>query len=167
MSAYIVEKNVVLFLVAAMQTRSIGHGSFSWYHGGNTRSLGCTDTEAAADVANLLWRENMRSVSARYPNESSGTLPGGGDNEAVTAADFQHCFDRIEPVQVLKACDCFAYQSCESDDWEETEVFSIVEALRSRAISALPGYDDAIWGAPQINRGVISLSALAGQRGRR
>ena len=41
------------------------------------------DQEALANCyADILYRENVRSVQARYPNESLETLPGPVDNNA-------------------------------------------------------------------------------------
>lgn len=163
MSAYIVNKSHILFLVQAMTSNTIQqHGlTFRWYHGGEGKQLNYGEDSNAADIANLLWRENIKSVSARYPNESSETLPGPLEHETITARDFRHTFDSINPVQVLKACDCLEYQSCEHDGWIESEAHTILNRLRRDAIHALHGYDDAEWGAPEINRNGIRLSSLA------
>jgi len=40
------------------------------------------------------------------------------------------------------------YQSCEHDGWESSKAKAIVDALRSSAWHALPGYEDAAWGPP-------------------
>ena len=50
------------------------------------------------------------------------------------------------PVEIIKLCDCYDYQSCETRDWETTEAFAICAALRAAAIDSLPGYEDAPWG---------------------
>lgn len=52
-------------------------------------------------------------------------------------------------VQVLKSCDCLEYQSCENDDYEKSIAAKIINSIRTHAIHALPGYDDAAWGAPE------------------
>lgn len=100
----------------------------------------------------MLWRENIKSVSHRYPHESSATLPGPRDCEfVITESDFGCVllWDHFDPAQVLKACDCFEYQSCEHDEWESSEAHAFIQSLRSSAWHALPEYDGAEWGAPK------------------
>jgi hypothetical protein len=167
MSAYICDKRHILYLVESAMSHQLNGcgGPFHWYQESNPSrwgELGNTDYKQAADVANMLWRENVKSVSARYPNESSGTLPGPTDGPYVIwEGDFETtCFETFDPVQVIKSCDCFDYQSCEHDDWKESEAHAFIEALRSRAWHALKGYDQAEWGAPKAMAGVISLSAM-------
>lgn len=168
MSAYIVEKNHVLYLVCAALSRATRYNSngFSWYHAGTRHEIGDGDVSAMAETANMLWRENIKSVSARYPHESSATLPGTRAADfIVTEADFPACCHSFDPVQVLKACNCFDYQSCEHDEWRESLACAFIQALKEKMMRALPTYDDAEWGAPTADcwqmRNVISLSALA------
>ncbi len=56
---------------------------------------------------------------------------------------------------------CLDYQSCEHPGWEASESHSFLESLKSAAVSALPGMDAAKWGAPDPQKGVVSLSNLA------
>jgi hypothetical protein len=164
MSAYIVEKHHITFLIAAALSRRIcSHGeTFRWYHNGQSHELPGGDYKRAAEVANMLWRENIISVGERYPNESSARLPGPrNETFLVEPHDIGRLFEVIDPVQVLKSCSCYEYQSCEHDGWETSEALSFIAALRSRSISVLPGYDAAIWGAPEpMSRNVVRLSDL-------
>jgi hypothetical protein len=99
----------------------------------------------------MLWLENIKSVSHRYPNESSGTLPGPiRENFVIMATDIPACLAEFKPVQVFKSCDCYAYQTCEHDEWEASEAHTFIQSLRNSAWHALPGYDDAEWGAPEL-----------------
>lgn len=127
----------------------------SWYWNGDRHEL----TRLTADrVGQMLLTENVRSVDYRYPGGEDlpgryvmATLPGF-DVEVrapeylqpytFTASPHRHW----KPVEILKAIDCFEYQSCETDDWRETEAYAFCQALRSRMIDQLPGYDDAPWG---------------------
>ena len=154
MSAYIVGKDHILYLLAAMVSRRICPHGFYWFHGGRTTEPLAADMDKAAELANALWLENIRSVSARYPGESSGTLPGPGcGSYVILATDFsRNRWQEMDPVQVLKAIDAYAYQSCEHDGWESSEAHAICEALRHRAIQALPGYEEAEWGAPAVRK---------------
>jgi hypothetical protein len=168
MSAYIVDKEHVLYLVEAAMSRRIGGGAFYWMWGNPTQSakLGCTDYERAVEVANMLWRENIKSVGTRYEG-SSATLPGPKGGEfVITRADFQGVrWLQFNAVQVIKACDCFNYQSCEhGDEWEASEAKAFIDSLRASAWRELPGYDEAEWGAPAVYenaRNCVSLTELA------
>jgi hypothetical protein len=151
MSAYIVDRNHILYLLASAVSPVITpHGRLAWFHEGEWSEVHPGDLERTADVANMLWRENIASVSARYPNESSATLPGPCNEDCVIRpADFPHSFGPFNPVQVIKSCDCYEYQSCEHDGWKTSEASAFISALRTAAQSALPGYDEAAWGAPR------------------
>lgn len=145
MSAYIVDREHVSYLVhAAMSRRIVGGHSPLYWNGGK---LACGDYEEARRVGQMLWDECIRSVSYRYPNESRDTLPGpiGETFEYEHGPDMWQDFD---PVQVLKALRCYAYQSCEHPEWRASEAHAFCKALEAHAISALPGYEEAVWGSP-------------------
>lgn len=158
MSAFICDKAHIVYLVTAAMSRSLNHyGSFSWYFPDATQPCGkqrgelaCNDYEKAAEIANMLWRENIKSVSYRYPGESSDTLPGPvGGNFVITERDICVFHPPIDPVQVLKSCDCYGYQTCEHPEWESSEAYAFIDSLRHHAWSSLPGYDAANWGGPR------------------
>jgi hypothetical protein len=52
---------------------------------------------------------------------------------------------RLNPVSILKLCDCLEYQSCETEDYNETVAYRLLNVIRRAAIRILPGYDDAKW----------------------
>lgn len=168
MSAYIVDKNHITYLIAAaLSPRILNNSScFRWYHSHVWHELPKGDYDRAAEVGNLLWCENIKSVSHRYQNESSDTLPGTKESSyVVTPRDINRLFESFDPVQVIKACHCLSYQSCEHEEWEASEAHAFVEALESAAVRVLPGYDQAEWGAPEpMAKTVVSLSGLAKRR---
>jgi hypothetical protein len=85
-------------------------------------------------LGQVLMEQNYRSINTRY-------------NEKTAAPKFADDWNTsADPVVILKACDCYDYQSCETDDYEQTEAYVIVQAIRHRNISRLPGYDKAPWG---------------------
>lgn len=166
MSAYICDKNHILYLVnsAVRVARRGPHDiRFGWFHGGDWHHLTHMDPEALSEAANMLWRENIKSVSYRYPNESSATLPGPRNPGIITADDFGGCND--EPLsipQIFKSADCYWYQTCEHPDAEESEALAFIQALRRASWHALPGYEDAEWGAPKpIDRDAIKARIRA------
>jgi len=170
MSAYLCKRNHFVYLVAAAMSPNIGCFTVRWHWGADYAQRGelrVADFETAADVANMLIRENLASVSFRYAGDkTSDTLPSAGDCSAVTAADF-HDFHEFQAVQVLKAINCLDYQSCEHPGWRTSEARAFLDALQSAAIDALPGYDAAEWGAPEPKPNMICLSALMRRKGGR
>ena len=144
MSAYMVERDHVKYLTdAARQYRVLSIMD----------SFGNDDAQAAR-FAQLLWDENRKSILYRYPdcNEDGAHLPGSieDDDNGFIFGDWPHGMPpRLDPVQVIKACDCYAYQSCEHPGWESSHAKKMVDSIASAACSHLPGYDDAAWGAPR------------------
>jgi hypothetical protein len=162
MSAYIVSRGHIAYLVEA--GRRWGTGSpavcrpLQWYGGrsqyafegagGNTPP---PRQRNAAEVGQMLWDENIRSIHARYP-DTVGNLanaPGiTGENYRYRAHSITSSTRLIAPdiAGVVMACRCFAYQACETDDWEQSEAHGYIEALKDRALERLS--KDAHWGAP-------------------
>ncbi len=148
MSAYIVDLDHIAYLVQAGTARALGmdHSTLSWVwnidrEAGtyDRETLRCGDLEQNQRVGQMLCDENAKSVAFRYPNH------------AIVALKYSHSvppFARFDPVQVIKACDCYEYQSCEHTGWLTSEARAYIDALRSLAWTSLPGYDDAAWGAP-------------------
>lgn len=111
-----------------------------------------------------LWAENHRSVNCRYGEDSEPPGYPAPTAEVV-----------LDPVVVVKAIDCFAYQSCEHAGWDASRAADYCARLRVPALSGLlqepgdpagrcfpVGYDDAPWGIDDL------AQALAGvvRRGR-
>lgn len=85
------------------------------------------------DIAKVLYDANVESLQACY-------------GERVEIAPFR--FEVVElpsAVQVIKACHCFAYQSCEFDGWRDSMACRLLEAIEGNALQHLPGYAEADW----------------------
>lgn len=98
------------------------------------------------ELGQLLLRENVRSVTTRYPNDSADDLPGPINQKRVWRYSYKpvpHAM--MQPAWVVKSCDCLDYQSCETDDWRETAAYLVLQAIRESAVNALIP-DDAPWG---------------------
>jgi hypothetical protein len=101
------------------------------------------DRTNASEIGAILLTENERSVGHRYGDDDD--LPGSGEGA--------YQFRRFEPflmmpvgkqaLTVLKACDCFDYQACETDDYEASLAYRIIDAIRGAAIRRLSGYEGA------------------------
>lgn len=87
-------------------------------------------------VAAVLYAENVRSVNSRYRQSD----PAHGH---LYTCNPQHA--RLSAVAILAALDCYEYQACECDDWDQSEACAIVHAARRDAIRALPGYESQPW----------------------
>jgi hypothetical protein len=55
----------------------------------------------------------------------------------------QSAYATLQPVDVLKACRSYAYQSCETSDWEESEAYALAQSIERDAIRALPGFEES------------------------
>jgi hypothetical protein len=125
MSAFQLESEHIAAMIRAGMAYNRGH---LWF---KQRRYNDSDTEELFD---LLAQENVKSLCARY---------GPRDCEPVK---FQRGNGIISPVELLKACSCYDYQSCEHDDYYTSKAYELVEQIRHAAISSLPGYDKAPWG---------------------
>ena len=135
MSAYIVEQNVIGYIVRAGM------------------EFGVIDSHNAVAEARMLWKENQNSIYARY---------GGGDDYGnigeITKKAHLGTFPAIHPTQVIKSCHCYAYQSCEHEGWKTSEAKKLTDKIIAEAINR-GGVEDPPfsqrcwkWGAPEPSR---------------
>ena len=138
MSAYVVDRNHIRFLVAAALTGGTRE-ALSWWSEAEAarRNLGDVDEH---ELGRILWAENVKSVNCRYGEETPA--PAYHHPAAVGWLEF-------DPAQVLKSCDCYEYQACEHEAWPDSEARAIIDALRRKFVRQLQGYDAAEWGAPE------------------
>lgn len=140
MSAYIVDRKHIEYLVRAMHSRRIA-GINHRYEPAETLAL----------EANMLAAATAASVNCRYSETEAA--------DTWEARDFHGASPWLEinPVELLKAIACYEYQSCEHGGWEGSRAYAYCERLRQRAINALHGYDAAPWGAPPTTAEKYSL----------
>jgi len=141
MSAYVVSTRHIDFLVTAYRHMTHRNDGAYFYHDGEPVYV---DTNAH-EIARALYRENIESVSYRYPRDTFESLPGPNVKPAPIDYQYRPWMLDITPVQVLKAIDGYVYQSCEHPDWDTSMAHSFCESLRRKAIQRLDGYDDAPW----------------------
>lgn len=88
------------------------------------------------EMGQKLVNENYRSVNYRYRS-----------NDKPHVFEFQDV--KCAPVQLIKLCTCYKYQSCETSDWEKTDVYVFVKELRfacfDKICRTIPGYEEAEW----------------------
>jgi len=92
-------------------------------------------------AAELLLAENERSVATLYKAVSSGGQLLTEEAKIV----FQFETARLEPVAIIKACDCYEYQADSAVGYRDGAAALIVAFIRSKAIQMLPGYKQADW----------------------
>ncbi len=147
MSAFVVAREHIAYLVNAALRRTCTGSGFHYHWDGVSHSCQPQNREDAERLAQVLWAENVASVAHRYHGDKLSELPGMVPDAEAGFEYGRHEWTHEQPswVQVLKACDCYTYQSCEHPGWEGSEAHAIIEALRSKAIRSLPGYEDAAW----------------------
>jgi hypothetical protein len=145
MSAFICNPEHIGLLAAYAVSNQDSHVIYAW------RTHQGWD-EDAANVARNLMQANITAVATRYPNDKDGNRPGPQfyDNELVRLAEMwgrHYVRNRpaVEPVAILKMCQCFDYQASEANDYKATDAALQIEWLRSKATRLLFGYDDAPW----------------------
>lgn len=152
MSVYVVDRGHIRYLIDAAwmlrQNRHESPGMGRYYHNGECHEV----NELTLNRTGLmLWEECRKSVSARYPDDADDELPGPCDDGPRFG--YVHPMHSpatpINPLQVLMSVNCYEYQSCEHDGWNDSEARSFCDALRAHAIRSLPGYSDMEWGAPK------------------
>jgi len=116
--------------------------SFRWFYNVTWQELPPNNDAAALHVAGMLNAAMLGSVCQRY-NEAPS------EADTVTLADIRRRWSDFDPVQVIKTCDYYEYQSIEDATWEHGEAKQFISMLRATACRALPGYDAAIWGSPE------------------
>jgi hypothetical protein len=156
MSAFMCGKSHIIFLVEAGLSLAMSRGDggqISWYHDDAWKNLTAWDSdEKKTEVAQMLWDENLKSVTNRYPKCTLDNMPGSVADAKqgfkINPNDFCQTAQQITPVQVLKSCACYEYQTCEHQGYKSSEAKAFIEALKTKAVNSLEGYEDAVWGAP-------------------
>lgn len=156
MSAFICSDTHINALVTYAASNHI-----SYY---NPLTQGHTEVTAhnAEEIGRILMDENVRSVCCRYPDADNDQKSAGA------AYRYKRFATPLTAVEAMKACHCLNYQSCETDDWESSLAWRILQAIESHAAHHVPGYDKAPWGIDTdeglTHRGQVSLLSLARKR---
>lgn len=146
MSAYVVAHDTIDLLASAAAHYTPEWASRTTFplstvrlpelHGQPVMSLDLhADREA---VAQCLYAENVHSVNVRY-------------REHTPATDYRFRPVRIDSLGpravgiVLKSIACLRYQSCESDDYEQSAAYRLLQELEQDVIRSLWSDDDP-WG---------------------
>lgn len=126
MSCYIVPDKQVI-LIAAL-------------HWVSTR--GNIDLDAIEDTSNKLLEENYNSYNERYKQDGIELIDKSNLKEEIV-------LDLIlnnSPIQILKYCQNYIYQSDNHEGWKCSKARDIVDSVMWSQIIKLDGYDSAKWG---------------------
>ena len=124
MSAFIVSSRHISAIVAWAAANRVGvHTNPMWF---------VVDNEVA--TCNMLLEENVRSVNYRYQEEEPAIPVEYAPPERMPSA-----------VQVIKLCQCLAYQSCEHPGWAGSMAEKLLDSVIQQAIFKLEGYEAAHW----------------------
>jgi hypothetical protein len=126
--------------------------------------------KAGKDAAfKLLIAENIRSLNHRYPGDEDWDDASEMVRREAPASELVEQALKARPArsvwnfdgalsakalatQIVKCCDCYDYQACETDDYERSEAKALVEKIRAQAIeiggesSGSKLYDAMVWG---------------------
>ncbi|HKS21852.1 MAG TPA: hypothetical protein VJZ76_03555 [Thermoanaerobaculia bacterium] len=139
MSAWIVSAHHIDALAhAATRSSNLFPDGLSYVIAGRWKT--CSDPQA---TGRLLLATCVASVASRYAHKADKLLPGARVRPQMYLYLPPAAFS---PVELLKAIDCYEYQSCEYAGWPRSEARALCAALRHRLIRELPGYHAAPWG---------------------
>jgi hypothetical protein len=95
---------------------------------------------------NMLRDANLRSVLHRYPHHAAEFEAEAAEltfakldatkeiTDAFAGATLPE--GNVVATQIVKLCDCFDYQACEIDDYDDTPAKRFVDEIRNSAVSA-------------------------------
>ena len=104
-----------------------------------------------ANVVIELMKENMRSIECRYPNDAIvNILDKLILNECAELADkYLENSPKLTHTEIFKLVECYACQSCECDDWVDTNAYKqykvIANYAATEAIKLTEEYDASAW----------------------
>ena len=117
-------------------------------------------TNIPSDIAKAMAKANIKSVDHRYPDNADKLADKLFIQACGSEAGQFGKHKQYTPVEIIKAAQCLDYQSCEHDEWEQSNVKALLDHVISKATTMLPGYNDAPWGIDQPHS-IHSLSVCA------
>lgn len=129
-------KQLASWLVAQNSKRSdLDRLAYRYRFGGKY----VTPQALASHLSTILLRENERSLSVRYGEDTTER------SLVVTLGEVER-MRRQDLAAIAKSAHCYRYQACESEDWETTKANKIIQEIEAEIVRSLPGYSDANWG---------------------
>lgn len=82
-------------------------------------------------LGRLLWGENAKSVRHRY-DDAAEIWP---EVETTEAYEFDPGY--VSQISIVKACHCYAYQSCEHPGWDTSTAKRVIDVIEQHALQRL------------------------------
>ena len=119
------------------------------------RRTGYMTCVLTSDLYAILSTANAESVAFRY-------------REPVAAYPRTVKFPRVDIATIdanigaiFRSIACLEYQSCERDDWAQSNACQLLKGLREALLSRLPGADrDDAWGLPTLHPATAAAPSL-------
>lgn len=118
----------------------------------DSRQVEANDCPWAAILGEILHAANVVSVQVVYAAKPQicATLIGSPPRTFLYsgAAASRDVIDILPPVAVVKSAQCYRYNADSGPEWENSVADIVSLAILNHAITRLPGYEAAQWGAP-------------------
>lgn len=123
MSAYVMNGEEIDTIVSYfIHNRHTVHGEGAWLRIGENYDY--LNYDNAEKVAKILMDENVKSVNSRYAENDKSDYKFEYDPEA-----------HKRPIgNIVGALDCLEYQSCETDDYHQSNAWDIMGGLRKHLL---------------------------------
>lgn len=134
MSAFTVHRDHIDLLVTASIYGGPHNRGLRFFHDGEHHRF---DRLEANLLGTILLEQNVASVCARY--DGYADVDPYQYREVANVGGGENAF--IPWGHVLRALSCYEYQSCETDDWNESIAKAICDALRLKVCDRIGGAD--------------------------
>lgn len=117
------------------------------------------------NMFNILLQENLRSLAARYGEGTDKNCASDYAFEEISPSDLiarvysesdssaslypaikNELTEERVIAQIRKACDCYEYQACETDDYKQTLAARLIDLIRDTYPENEKLENEAIWG---------------------
>ena len=137
MSAHIVDDNVINSVINFIKMNN-RYAEVRYSHNAFIQSFEINASHRDSEkncqsVAQILLNENYKSVNARYSEKNSGTIKYKNE-KSITLAQ---CASNIKNIE---------YQSCEHNDYYETEGYKALTSLKDSLLSIVSELETTKWG---------------------
>ena len=101
--------------------------------------------ESIKEITTCLAKANLDSVDYRYKQDTDNT-----ENKIYINNSIDHAKainpDVFPAGYIAKQLDCFEYQSCEPENWYQSNAFKILANIRAELVKQFDDYENASWG---------------------
>lgn len=103
-------------------------------------------------VFKALYRENVKSLQARYPKDWQELI-----YYCCEPSEYKLYWKPVKPIAKIKAAQCFNYQACEHEDYQNSLIKRMIEHFIGRQICKIEGYENAEWEIEEMGEEVQRL----------